>query len=172
MGSPCCRAVCVCMCVCVCVNPPSNVLMPELIFRKPLHVQLNCVLHKSLSSVFLHVYHLIVAGKRLGKNVTAATNTQAIKELLNASVSYQRKVGDQFFPELVLTKRCRAWDYIIFILTYLYFFIICFSALILNILLAIITIYYVFLKSAPTCNLLNLAENCVSHKLNKLENVK
>jgi hypothetical protein len=53
------------------------------------------------------VYPLIVAGKRLGKNVTAATNTHAtIGELLEASfsmrsVSYQRKGGQHFFPELL-----------------------------------------------------------------------
>jgi hypothetical protein len=49
----------------------------------------------------------IVARQRLGKNVTAATNTHAkIEELLEASfsmpsVSYQRKVSDYFFPELL-----------------------------------------------------------------------
>jgi hypothetical protein len=51
---------------------------------------------------------LIVARQRLGRNVTAVTNTHAtLEELLVASfsmwpVSYQGKVGDQFFPELVL----------------------------------------------------------------------
>jgi hypothetical protein len=51
---------------------------------------------------------LIVARQRLGKNVTAETNTHAtIEELLHASfsmrhASYQRKVDDQFFPELLV----------------------------------------------------------------------
>jgi hypothetical protein len=54
------------------------------------------------------VYPIIVARQRLGKNVTVATNTQAtIEELLDASlsmlsVSYLRKVGDQFFPILLV----------------------------------------------------------------------
>jgi hypothetical protein len=49
-----------------------------------------------------------VARQRLGKNVTAAINTHATKEKkLKASfsmrsVSYQRNVGDHFFPELLL----------------------------------------------------------------------
>jgi hypothetical protein len=49
----------------------------------------------------------LIARQRLGKNITAATNTHAtIEELLEAPslsmrpVSYQREVGDQFFPEL------------------------------------------------------------------------
>jgi hypothetical protein len=46
--------------------------------------------------------------QRLGKNDTAATNTYiTIEELLDASfsmrsVSYQRKIGDWFFPELLI----------------------------------------------------------------------
>jgi hypothetical protein len=50
----------------------------------------------------------IVARQPLGKNVTAAMNTHAIIEnLLDAllsirSVSYQRKVGCLFFPELLV----------------------------------------------------------------------
>jgi hypothetical protein len=56
-------------------------------------------------------YPPIVARQRLGKNVTVAKNTHAtIEELLNASfsvgsVSYQREVGDQFFPEFVFIFR-------------------------------------------------------------------
>jgi hypothetical protein len=69
---------------------------------------LNGVLHKSLpSSLCVCMYILpIVARQRMGKNVTAATNTHTtIEELLDASlsmlsVSYQRKVSEQFFPEL------------------------------------------------------------------------
>jgi hypothetical protein len=50
----------------------------------------------------------IVARQRLGKHVPSATNTHAITEaLLYASssvrsVSYQTKVDDQFFPELLV----------------------------------------------------------------------
>jgi hypothetical protein len=46
--------------------------------------------------------------QNLGKNVTAATNVHAtIKEFLDASFSmqpvlYQRKVGNLFFPELLV----------------------------------------------------------------------
>jgi hypothetical protein len=54
-----------------------------------------------VSSVCVFVfYSSVVARQRLGKNVTAATNTHAtIEELLNASfsmrsMSYQRKTGD------------------------------------------------------------------------------
>jgi hypothetical protein len=49
---------------------------------------------------------LLVARQRLGRNVTAVTNTQAtIEELLDAFVFYvarvaSMKVGDSFFPEL------------------------------------------------------------------------
>jgi hypothetical protein len=58
--------------------------------------------------------HSIVARQLLGRGATAAKNTHAtIEELLNASVSmrsmsYQRKVGDWFFPELlvILTLPC------------------------------------------------------------------
>jgi hypothetical protein len=42
---------------------------------------LSGILHKSYQSVCLCVY-LIVAKQRLGKNVTAATNTHATKEEL------------------------------------------------------------------------------------------
>jgi hypothetical protein len=57
----------------------------------------------------LYVYlPLIVARQRLGKHFPAATNTYATtEELLEASfsirsVSYQRKEGDYFFPELLV----------------------------------------------------------------------
>jgi hypothetical protein len=54
------------------------------------------------------MYPSIVARERLDKNVIAATNTHAIiEELLDASfsmwyVSYQRKAGDYFLPELLV----------------------------------------------------------------------
>jgi hypothetical protein len=59
---------------------------------------LNGVLTKYLPSVCMYVYPSVVARQRLGKNVTAATNTHApIEELLDASfsirsMSCQRKV--------------------------------------------------------------------------------
>jgi hypothetical protein len=72
----------------------------------------ECILAQSATvlphqSVCLYVYPPIVARQRLRKNVTAATNTHSTtKEFLNMSssmrfVSYERKVGDQFFPELI-----------------------------------------------------------------------
>jgi hypothetical protein len=43
-------------------------------------------INSSHQSLYLYVYPLIVAKQRLGKNVTAATNTHAtIEELLDAS---------------------------------------------------------------------------------------
>jgi hypothetical protein len=51
----------------------------------------------------------IVARQRLGKDVTAATNTHATIELLDASffmpsVSYEKNMGDWFFPEFILSS--------------------------------------------------------------------
>jgi hypothetical protein len=53
------------------------------------------------------VYPLIFARQRLDKNVDMATNTHAkVEELLNSftmrSVSFQRKVGDELFPEFLV----------------------------------------------------------------------
>jgi hypothetical protein len=53
------------------------------------------------------VYPPIVARQRLGRNVTAVKNTHAtIEELLdvffNMARVVSRKVGDQFFPELLV----------------------------------------------------------------------
>jgi hypothetical protein len=48
--------------------------------------------------VCVYVYPPNVARERLGKNVTAAKNTHAtLEELLD--LSYERKVGNKFFPE-------------------------------------------------------------------------
>jgi hypothetical protein len=61
------------------------------------------------------VYPLNVVKQQLGKNVTAATNAEVtIEELLDASfcmlsISRQRKVGDYFFPELLVFFRDRKW---------------------------------------------------------------
>jgi hypothetical protein len=57
-------------------------------------------INPSHQSVCLYVYSPIVVKQRLGKNVTAATNSQAIiEELLNVSFFYairvvSRRVGD------------------------------------------------------------------------------
>jgi hypothetical protein len=62
----------------------------------------------SHQSVCLYVYPIVVARQRLDKSVPAATNAHAtIEELLDTSfymrsVSYQRKLGDYFFPELLV----------------------------------------------------------------------
>jgi hypothetical protein len=65
-------------------------------------------INPSHQSMCLYVYPPTVASQRFGKNVTAATDTETtIERLLNASfsrrtVSYQREVGDEFFPELLV----------------------------------------------------------------------
>jgi hypothetical protein len=92
-------------CLCVCESPcPINFLMLEPVFMKlglhkmvPEPVSTAYVINASNQYVCLYVY---VAWQWLGKNVTAAMNTQTrIKDLLDASfsmrsMSYQRKVGD------------------------------------------------------------------------------
>jgi hypothetical protein len=56
----------------------------------------------------MNVYPPTVARQRLGENVTAETNEHAtIEEVLDVSFSirvvlYQRKVGNKFFPELLV----------------------------------------------------------------------
>jgi hypothetical protein len=52
-------------------------------------------INPSRQSVFLYVYPTIVARQRLGKNVSATTNTRNNR----IAVSYQRKVGDYFSPD-------------------------------------------------------------------------
>jgi hypothetical protein len=72
---------------------------------------LNCVLHKSFPLVCVSVWVSppIVARQRPGKNVTAATNTQAtIEELLDSSfpmrsVSFQMNVCDSFLREFFVS---------------------------------------------------------------------
>jgi hypothetical protein len=88
--------------VCLCAHS-INVWKPEQIYTKsgmyimaPDHIFLN----PAHQSVCLYVYPPVVASQRLGKNVTATTNTYAtVEELLDASfsilsVSYQRKVRE------------------------------------------------------------------------------
>jgi hypothetical protein len=106
MRSPC--------CLCVCESPPpSNFWVSGPILMKldmrimaPEPIWTAYFVNPSHQSVYASP---IVAGQRLGKNVTVATNTQAtIKELFDTSfsmwhVSYQRKVWDQFFSELLVS---------------------------------------------------------------------
>jgi hypothetical protein len=52
----------------------------------------------------------IVSRQRLGTHIPAALNTHTIEELLDASfsmqsMSYQMKVDDQFFPELLVSLK-------------------------------------------------------------------
>jgi hypothetical protein len=94
--------------------PPVNFWVPQPIFMKisvyimaPEPIPMAYFINPSHRSMCLHVYLPIAAKQRLGKNVTAATNTHAIEELLNASfsmrsLSYQRKVNDYLFPELLV----------------------------------------------------------------------
>jgi hypothetical protein len=87
--------------VCVPVYPPYKLLNAWTNLYETWYVyhstwvHLNGILHKSLPRLCLYVYPPIVARQRLGKNVTAATNTHATIELLDAfymrSVSYQGK---------------------------------------------------------------------------------
>jgi hypothetical protein len=63
-------------------------------------------INPSHQSFCLYVYPPLVARQHLGKSFTAARNTYAIEDLLDSSlcmrsVSYQRKIGDLFFPELL-----------------------------------------------------------------------
>jgi hypothetical protein len=101
--------------VCLCI-PFINFWMPELIFMKlcmyimaPEPISTAYVVNPCHQSMRLYVYTPIVDRQRLSKNVTAATYTHAaIEEFLDASfslqsVSYQRKVGERFFPELLVT---------------------------------------------------------------------
>jgi hypothetical protein len=81
-------------CLYVCVFP---LLTSECLNQSPYPVSTVYFVNPSHQSVCVSP---TVARQRLGKNVTAATNTHAtIEELLDASfsmqsVSYQRKVGD------------------------------------------------------------------------------
>jgi hypothetical protein len=91
--------------VCLCISP-INLRMAEQIFVKsgmymtpPEPISTAYFINHFHQSVCLYVYPLIVARQRIGNNVTAATNTQTIKELLEASfsmrsLSYQMKAED------------------------------------------------------------------------------
>jgi hypothetical protein len=83
----------------------------------PEPVSVTYFVNPSLQSLCLCVYPHIVAMQRLGKGVMAGTNIDAIiEELLEALfsmrlVSYQRKVGNLFFPvELEFLSSCKTHD--------------------------------------------------------------
>jgi hypothetical protein len=79
--------------------------MPETIFIKfgmyimsPEHISTAYFINPSHQSVYLYVYPPVVAKQRLGKNVTAATNTHATR-IVGLFVFYavrvvSRNVGD------------------------------------------------------------------------------
>jgi hypothetical protein len=99
--------------VCLCIHPVI-LRMPEPIFMKlgTYIMARERILTVYFINPFHHsaclcVYPLIVARQRLSRNVITATNTHTtLEDLLDVSsmrsVSYQRKVGDQFFPELLV----------------------------------------------------------------------
>jgi hypothetical protein len=97
----------VCLCVCValpltfeCLNQSLRNLVCISWQLSP--SQMTYFINTSDQSMCLHVYLFLVATQRYGKNVSAETNTHAaIEELLD--VSYERKVGDSFFPEFVVS---------------------------------------------------------------------
>jgi hypothetical protein len=70
------------------------------------HISTAFFMNPSHQSICLHVHPPVGARQRLIKNVTAAMNTHATIELLDAlfSVSYERKLGDWFFPERLVFK--------------------------------------------------------------------
>jgi hypothetical protein len=81
--------------------------MAESIFMKlgmyimaPVPISTAYFINPSHQFVCLYVYPTLIARQRLGKSVTAATNTQAtVEELLDAlfsvrSVSYEKKTRD------------------------------------------------------------------------------
>jgi hypothetical protein len=106
MRSPC--------CLCLFTHPPINFWIPHLIYVKlcmyimaPESISMAYSINPSRQLVCPHFYPLIVDRQQLGKDVTAATSTRATIELLDASfsmrfLSYQRKVGDYFFPALLV----------------------------------------------------------------------
>jgi hypothetical protein len=99
--------------LCVC---PFNFWMPEPSFMKlgkyimaPKFISTAYFINPSHQSVCLYMYTAIVVRQRLGKNVIAKTSTHATIELYDESfsvqsVSYQRKVSDYFYPELLVSN--------------------------------------------------------------------
>jgi hypothetical protein len=95
--------------------PPTNFWMLQPIMKLGyVHhgtwAHLSGVLHKSLPSVSVCICIPIVARQRLDKNVMAEMKThkrRIVSMFSMESVSYQRKVGDQLFPELLVFLSCQ-----------------------------------------------------------------
>jgi hypothetical protein len=96
-------------CVCVAVYPPYQLLnngtnLYETMYTTaPEPISTAYFLTPSQQSLCPHVYHSVVVKQRLGKNITEAT----MEELLDAMfsmrfLSYQRKLGGQFFPQFLV----------------------------------------------------------------------
>jgi hypothetical protein len=96
-------------------TPKINFYVPEIIFMKhgmyikePEPISAAYFINLSHQSVCLYVYPPLLDRQLLSNYVTAAMNThETIEELLDASfsmwsVSYQRKVGDWLFTELLV----------------------------------------------------------------------
>jgi hypothetical protein len=77
------------------VNPPP----PELFIRwtnfygtsyvcRGIRANLSVVLHKSRPAVCIYVYPPLIARQRLGKNVSAATNTPSNRRIVGCAVFY------------------------------------------------------------------------------------
>jgi hypothetical protein len=94
--------------------------MPEHMFMKlsmyimaPDLISAECFINSSHQSVCLYVYPSTFARQGLSKNITEATNT-TIEELLDTFFvwsTYQRKVGDYFFPEFPVCYLTRVVDF-------------------------------------------------------------
>jgi hypothetical protein len=68
-------------------------------------------INPSHQSVCLYVYPPIVARQQLSKNVTVAKNTRNDRRIVGCIIFHaghfiSRKVGDSFFPELLVTIIC------------------------------------------------------------------
>jgi hypothetical protein len=110
----------------VSVHPTINFRMPEPIFTElGMYVMTlepiseAFFTNRSHQSLCLYVYPPIAATKRFCKIVTAATNAQSKIELLEGSfckrsVSHQRTVGYQFFPELIVSAYIASTMYLNF----------------------------------------------------------
>jgi hypothetical protein len=94
MRSPCCLRLCV-------YPPPlNNFWMPCYVIMAREPVSTTYFINPSHQSLCLYVYSFIVVGERLGKTVTAATNTQATR-ILSGVVFYAIRVLSKESSRLV-----------------------------------------------------------------------
>jgi hypothetical protein len=97
------------------VSPPITFWIPEPVVMEfdvyiiaPETISTAYFIYPSYQSACMYMYSSNVARQRLTKYITASTNTPAtIEELVDASfsmrcVSFQRKVGDRFFPKFLV----------------------------------------------------------------------